>query len=333
MRSSLVRAPLARRGALSRRTLSNPSESAQQMRDNLRKLGGSMPTPPPGGASLIGPLLGVGALGFGLYSSIFTVQPGQRAIVWSMFGGLKPWLGLAAGDVKSEGYHVRLPYIERPIYFDVRTRPRKIESMTGSKDMQMVMVVVRVLHFPDPEQLVWIAERLGTDYDERVLPSIVNEVTKAVVACYNASELLTKRDVVSTEIRTRLIARAQEFNIVLEDVSITHLNFSPVYNAAVESKKVAEQEAERAKYVVDKAMQEKRSIIVKAEGEAKSVELVGQSIKENPGFVQLRKIDAAREIAATVSNSSNKVYLSADSLLLNLLADEDQKATGKKGRY
>ena len=83
---------------------------------------------------------------------------------------------------------------------------------------------------------------------------------------------------------------------MLEDVSITHLNFSPVYNAAVESKKVAEQEAERAKYIVDKAMQEKRSIIVKAEGEAKSVELVGQSIKENPGFVQLRKIDAARPI-------------------------------------
>lgn len=35
----------------------------------------------------------------------------------------------------------------------------------------------------------------GLDYDERVLPSIVNEVTKAVVAKYNASELLTKREV------------------------------------------------------------------------------------------------------------------------------------------
>ena len=74
-------------------------------------------------------------------------------------------------------------------------------------------------------------------------------MTKSVVACYNASELLTKREAVSNEIRSRLIARAKEFNIILEDVSITHLNFSPVYNAAVESKKVAEQEAERAKCV------------------------------------------------------------------------------------
>ena len=40
----------------------------------------------------------------------------------------------------------------------------------------MVMVVVRVLHYPNPEELVTIARKLGSDYDERVLPSIVNEV-------------------------------------------------------------------------------------------------------------------------------------------------------------
>jgi prohibitin 2 len=71
-----------------------------------------------------------------------------------------------------------------------------------------------------------------------VLPSIVNEVTKAVVARYNASELLTKRDQVSRAIRDQLTARAKDFNIMLDDVSITHLAFSKEYTAAVEAKQV-----------------------------------------------------------------------------------------------
>ena len=91
----------------------------------------------------------------------------------------------------------------------------------------------------------------------------------------------------------------------------------------------------RCRYIVDKALQEKRSIVVKAEGEARSAELIGSSIKENPGFLQLRRIDAAREISATISNSANKVYLTADSLLLNLSDKHDDGGAleAKKGGF
>lgn len=55
---------------------------------------------------------------------------------------------------------------------------------------------------------------------------------------------------VSRDIRRILTQRAQYFNIVLDDVSITQLTFSRDYTAAVESKQVAQQDAERAKFVV-----------------------------------------------------------------------------------
>ena len=108
-----------------------------------------------------------------------------------------------------------------------------------------------------------------------MLPSIVNEVTKAVVAQYNASELLTKRDAVSRQIRDMLMKRAADFRILLDDVSITHLAFSKEYTAAVEAKQVAQQDAERSKYIVEKAIQEKRTIVIRAEGEAQSAKLIG----------------------------------------------------------
>ena len=90
------------------------------------------------------------------------------------------------------------------------------------------------------------------------------------------------------------------------------------YTAAVEAKQVAQQDAERARFVVDKAKQDKKSMIIKAEGEAKAAQLIGDAIKDNPGFIQLRKLEAARDIASTVSKSSNRVFLGADSLLLNV---------------
>lgn len=43
-----------------------------------------------------------------------------------------------------------------------------------------------------------------------------------------------------------------------------------------------------------------------------------QAIAENPGFLQLRRIDAAREIATTLSQSANRVFLDSNQLLLNV---------------
>jgi prohibitin 2 len=81
---------------------------------------------------------------------------------------------------------------------------------------------------------------------------------------------------------------------------------------------LAQQDAQRGFYVVDRAKQEKQSIIVKAEGEATSANLIGQAVKNNPGFLELRKLEAAREIAQVISSSKNKVYVDADTLLLNV---------------
>jgi len=269
-------------------------------------------------ASSVTALATAGVLGYGAFHSIYTVQGGHRAVVFNRVVGMKD-------TVYGEGLNFNIPWFERPIIYDIRTRPVNLQTLTGSKDLQMVTIAIRVLHKPNPNQLVWIYRYLGQNYDERVLPSIMNECAKAVVARYNASELLTRRDVVSREISNELKLRAGNFNILLEDVAITHLAFSPEYAKAVEAKQVAQQDAERAKYIVIGAQQEKKTIITKARGEAESATLIGTAVKRNPGFMKLRRIDAARDIADVVSGSGNKVYLNADSLLLNLLGDADDK--------
>ena len=136
-------------------------------------------------------------------------------------------------------------------------------------------------------------------------------------------------------IRKELTERAQDFNIILDDVSITDLSFSPVYTAAVEAKQVAQQEAQRAQFIVERAKQERQQKIVQAEGEAAAAVLIGQAIAQNQGYLKLRRIQAAQNIAKNMSVSANRLYLDANSLLLNLDSrqfDEDLEKAVKKKR-
>lgn len=101
-------------------------------------------------------------------------------------------------------------------------------------------------------------------------------------------------------VKQQLIERAQDFNIILDDVSITDLSFGKDYTAAVEAKQVAQQEAQRAVFVVERAKQEKQQKILQAEGEAEAAKKLGLAVGQNPGYLKLRKIRAAQNIAHTV---------------------------------
>ncbi|KAK1699075.1 hypothetical protein QYE76_015772 [Lolium multiflorum] len=235
---------------------------------------------PAGAGAMVKLALASGALWFGATTTLYNVEGGHRAIVFNRFEGIKD-------KVYPEGTHLIIPLIERPIIYDVRARPNLVESTSGSRDLQMVRIGLRVLTRPMPEKL----------------PTI---------------QLITQREAVSREIRKILTERAKNFNIALDDVSITSLSFGKEFTHAIEAKQVAAQEADRAKFIVEKAEQDKRSAIIRAQGEAKSAELIGQAIANNPAFVALRQIEAAREIAHTISSSSNKVFLDSSDLLLGL---------------
>lgn len=133
---------------------------SQQLRNLMTKFGGV-------GA---GAVLGIAGLGYAATQSFYSVEGGHRAIIFNRIGGIQK-------DIYAEGLHFKIPFIQYPIIFDIRSRPRKISSPTGSKDLQMVNISLRVLSRPDANELPQVYRQLGVDYDERVLPSICNEVS------------------------------------------------------------------------------------------------------------------------------------------------------------
>lgn len=236
-------------------------------------------------------------------SAMYDVEGGKRAVIFDRVKGVQ-------SSVIGEGTHFLIPWLQKPVIYDVRTKPKTIATTTGSKDLQNVSLTLRVLHRPEVQQLPKIYQNLGLDYDERVLPAIGNEILKSIVAQFDAAELITQREVVSARIRQELSRRAGEFNIRLEDVSITHMTFGKEFTKAVEQKQIAQQDAERAKYLVERAEQQRKAAVIRAEGEAEAAETVSKALaKAGDGLLMIRRLEASKDIAQTLANAPNVSYL------------------------
>ena len=121
---------------------------------------------------------------------------------------------------------------------------------------------------------------------------------------FDAKELLVKRLEVSAMIRKNLMARADNFHLILDDVAITHLSFGREFARAIEQKQVAQQEAERQTYVVMKADQERKAAIIRAEGDAEAVTAISEAIKRSgTGLIEVRQIDAAKDVARKMASN------------------------------
>lgn len=253
---------------------------------------------------------------------MYDVDAGTRVVIFDSLKGVLP-------GIYGEGTRFKWPW-QSVRTMDIRSRPRTINSTTGTKDLQTVNISLRVLYRPKENMLSTIVKTLGMEYEGIVFgrtqdgqDGVGNEVLKEVVAHFDAKELLVKRPEVSAMIRKNLMARADKFHLILDDVAITHLSFGREFARAIEQKQVAQQEAERQTYVVMKADQEKKASIIRAEGDAEAAVAISNAIKKNgTGLIEVRQIDAAKDVARMAANSrGNITYLPSG-------ASGDGKGTG-----
>jgi prohibitin 1 len=88
------------------------------------------------------------------------------------------------------------------------------------------------------------------------------------------------------------------------------MTFGREFTRAVEQKQIAQQDAERARFIVERAEQERQANVIRAEGEAESADIISKAVaKAGDGLIQIRKIEASKDIAHTLATNPNVTYL------------------------
>ncbi len=219
-----------------------------------------------------------------LWGSFYTVTSGERALVLR-FGQVK--------DVVADGLHFKMPMIESVRVVDVRTQKAASPANAGTRDLQSVTTEVSVNYHLDGDTLADTYTRVGLDVEGKIIDPRIQEIVKSVVARFSAEELLTKREDVKNEISTGLRNSLATYNIKVEDIQITNFSFSHSFDAAIEAKQTAEQNALKAKNDLERIKVEAQQKIAMAEAEARTIQIQAQAIKEQGGaeYVQLKAIE------------------------------------------
>ena len=203
--------------------------------------------------------------------------------------GIKVRFGAVQDDYLSEGLNMHLPIIEKVKKMDCRTQRVDVEGEGASTDLQTVSISIAVNYKVNREKAFELYKTVGTDYETILVKPAIQESMKASLAKYTAEELITKRSEVASTLGKNLEEKLKAKGIDIESANIINLDFSQSYNAAIEKKQVAEQEAKKAEQELQKAKIEAERKVVEAKAEADALKAQKQEI--TPNLLELRRIE------------------------------------------
>jgi prohibitin 2 len=228
----------------------------------------------------------------GIFSSFYVVGAGERAIVLT-------W-GSPSLTAQGSGLHFKIPFAQTVEKMDVQTQKYEAKASAASKDLQTVSTDIAVNYHLIPESVPVLYRDIGMGYREKIIQPAVQEIVKASTAGFTAEELITKRAAVKENIDKLLADRLIPSGIVLETTNIVNFDFSEQFNAAIEQKVTAEQQAltqknklaqveYEAQQVVASAKGNAEATVLNAEAEAKKVQLVNNQLSQSPQYVEYIK--------------------------------------------
>ena len=210
------------------------------------------------------------------------------------FVGVKTRFGQVQNDVIQEGLNIKVPYIEKIVRIDCKTKKIETTSESSTKDMQTVQTTVAVNYNINKELANTIYKDIGLEYEDIIINPAVLESIKSAMAQYTAEELVTKRAEVSNKIQETLIGKIKDRGFIVTEFNLTNIDFSEEYDKAIEAKAVKQQEVVTAQAELEKQKIQNEKEISIAEKDAKVMELQNEQITDKT--LQLKALEIQQKL-------------------------------------
>lgn len=251
--------------------------------------------PPKYAARLIGGAIVVFVLIIGFNSATYVVEPGTR--------GVEVTLGTVSPVFKPEGFGLKIPFITTITPQIIRQQTAHMKADCYSSDLQQVQIDLRILYrVPDASVVTVFRDYQGDPFEALIQPRVAESINEAT-AQRSAELIVQKRE----EIKTRVLEIARKKIgdlLVVEDVVVENIELSRMLENAIEAKMVQEQEAARARFTKQQAQTEANTAVIKARGEAESINLRGKALHDNPSIIDLQIVERWDGVAPLVVGPS-----------------------------
>jgi prohibitin 2 len=272
-------------------------------------------------------LIGVAILIFALVimasSGTYVVHPGYR--------GVEVTMGKVSPAFKPEGFGLKSPFVTTIYPISIRQQTAEDKAECYSSDLQQIKVDLRVLfRIPESSVVKLFQEYYGDPFESLVAPR-VQEALKEVAALQSAEQIVKNREQIKT--RALEIARKKVGTLlVVEDIVIQNIALTKELENAIEAKMVQEQEAAKSKYLQDRAQIDADTAVIQAKGEAESIVIRGQALKDNPAFVDLKIVDKWDGLTPLVIGGGNNLLYQLQDLKSLRQSTENATSTSQSPR-
>ncbi len=242
-------------------------------------------------------------------ASITIVPAGHKGVTLNM--------GAVTGAVMNEGINFKIPFVQNAEIIDVRVKKYESkDNSSASKDLQTIKSSIAVNYRVNQDHVADLYQKIGMSYESTVINPAISECIKSVTSRYTAEELITKRTEVSEEMKKFLQKKLSEKYILVDSFNIINFDFTDAFNTAIEEKQIAEQNALKAKYDLERIKTEAEQAVTKAKGEAEAMKLKNEQISQN--IIYLEFIDKW--------DGKMPTYYGSDNLFLGLDMNNIQSA-------
>lgn len=229
-------------------------------------------------------------------SLIKIIPAGHVGVVFNLFGGVEK-------RVLNEGINILTPVVETVTLYDTRKTSYSFtdsfdRSNVGqsikcqTNDGQNVSIDVTVIAHLDKNKTWQLHQNLGMDYAERLIVPQTRSSFRNIVAKYPIDTVYTSsRAGLALDAQRDLKESFKKNGVVLDELLIRAIEFSPSFAEAVERKQIALQESQRQAWIKKTAEREKERRVIEGEGDARALSVRGQALSFDPRIAELEFLE------------------------------------------
>ncbi len=262
-------------------------------------------------AMFVVPLL---VLSLGLLASVRVVPVGHALVIFNtVTRGFR---------TARQGVTFVPPFICSTQLYDLRRLEYTMSGVTGegrkadvddsiwspTREGLQVGIDLTVWHHVDPLRVAEIHQKIGPDYEEKIIRPSVRSVIRLVISEYAVMDVYSSRRAqIQDEINTKIKALIEKDGFMVDEIVLRDVRFTPQFANAIEAKQIAQQGAEQMKYTLEKEQKEAERKVIEATGRANSIEVINKALAKNPNYIKYLYVDKLSDKVSVIISDQNTI--------------------------